>query len=319
MFSSAMSRSWARCPSDREGCCSPVSASTRKARERAGVAAEQGVRQRAVAPEEPVEVELDEQLGQGVEHRHPQLVHGLAGEQHPVGQREREVTGDEHGVERLAVVTTAAAGHADGLDHRRRTLLQVAQEPELPVGDAVLLLLERVHGVAVGDEAHDVTGDPAHGRHHPHRLPGFERLLPGEVDEGGVTGAGGEPEPHARIESPVSEVEEVEAAGVDGDLDRVARCGRGCGARSWRRRVLRPGVETEHVLGAARCGLVDAPSGRDLARASTAKWTHDLRAQCLGEQHLGPAAADRPASRAACDASPRSSEPHTHGHLVLPT
>ena len=51
------------------------------------------------------------------------------------------MTGDEHGVERLTVVTTAAAGHADGLDHRRRTLLQVAQEAELPVGDAVLLLL----------------------------------------------------------------------------------------------------------------------------------------------------------------------------------
>ena len=126
------------------------------------------------------------------------------GEQHPVGQRERQVAGDEHGVERLAVESAAATGHPDRRHHRRRALLQVPQEPELPVGDVVLLLLEGVHRVAVGDEAHDVTGDPPHGCHHPHRLPRFERLLPREVDEGRVSRAGGEPEPHApSLEQPL--------------------------------------------------------------------------------------------------------------------
>ena len=57
--------------------------------ERPRVAPEQGVRQRAVAPEEPGQVDPGQELGEGVEQRVPQVGQRRLGEQRAVRQRVR--------------------------------------------------------------------------------------------------------------------------------------------------------------------------------------------------------------------------------------
>ena len=112
-FSVAMSRSIWRCPS--------VSALVALARldvddvrlQRAGVAAEQGVRQRAVAPEEAGQVEPHEQADEGVEEAVAEVRDRQPAprQQRAVRQRVVEVAGDQQAV--------AVAG-ALGDDGRRR-------------------------------------------------------------------------------------------------------------------------------------------------------------------------------------------------------
>ena len=90
--------------------------------QRAGVAAEQRVRQRAVAPEEPGEVQPDEQAGQRVEQPDPQLGQVAPGEQRAVGLRELQMPGDQQSAELLAVVGDAIDHRAVGLDDRHAVL-----------------------------------------------------------------------------------------------------------------------------------------------------------------------------------------------------
>ena len=81
-------------------------------RERAGVAAEERVRKRAVPPEEPREVEAHEQLCAGVEQPVAEVGPPGAREERAKGERVVEVPGDENGFERVV----DAGGDADRLD-----------------------------------------------------------------------------------------------------------------------------------------------------------------------------------------------------------
>ena len=84
--------------------------------ERAGVAPEERVRERAVAPEEPAQVQSGEQLDEPVQEMRAQVGDAGAGEEHAVRQRVVEVARDQDRVE-----VVAALGHdADRLDDGQR-------------------------------------------------------------------------------------------------------------------------------------------------------------------------------------------------------
>ena len=82
--------------------------------ERARIAAEERVRERAVAPEEAAEVEAHEQLRAGVEQAPAQVGDAAAGEERPERERVVEVARDQDRVE----VAAAVGDDADGLDDR---------------------------------------------------------------------------------------------------------------------------------------------------------------------------------------------------------
>ena len=86
--------------------------------EGAGVAAEEGVRERHVAPEEADDVQAHEQHGERVDEPGRGVGPQALREQRAVGQRELQVAGDEHDVERLAVGVGAVG---DDGDAARRT------------------------------------------------------------------------------------------------------------------------------------------------------------------------------------------------------
>ena len=147
--------------------------------QRAGVAAEEGVRERAVAPEEAGEVEAHEQLRQPVEQARAQIGDAVRPEQRAVREREVEVTGDQDGLE----VARASAHDADDLDDGDRLVGQPPQEAVLAPGEPLRQLLERVDGAVVVDEPNDVAADPAHDLDEALVLPALERLLPRQVEE----------------------------------------------------------------------------------------------------------------------------------------
>ena len=106
--------------------------------ERAGVAAEERVRERAVAPEEAAEMEAREELGERVQGVRAEIGDRRAGEERAVGQRVLEVPRDQDRVE-----VVAAVGHdPDRLDDRQLLALEPAQERPLasrgPLGRASL-------------------------------------------------------------------------------------------------------------------------------------------------------------------------------------
>ena len=72
-----------------------------------GVPAEQDVRQRHVAPEEADQVQAGQQHDHGVQQPSDRVGTHALGEQRAVGQRELQVPGDQHRVERLAVSSPA--------------------------------------------------------------------------------------------------------------------------------------------------------------------------------------------------------------------
>ncbi len=67
--------------------------------ERAGVAPEERVRERAVAPEEAAQVQAGEQLDERVQQLRAQVGNAARGEQRAVRERELEVARDQHRVE----------------------------------------------------------------------------------------------------------------------------------------------------------------------------------------------------------------------------
>ena len=113
-------------------------------RERAGVAAEERVRERAVAPEEAREMDPDEQLGERVEQAVAQIRHAGPAEQAAVRQREVEVPRDQHRLGLVPVLARAARDDADGLDHRHDGIVQGAQQPVLVSRDPRRQRLERI-------------------------------------------------------------------------------------------------------------------------------------------------------------------------------
>ena len=103
-------------------------------RERAGVAPEQRVGQRAVPPEEAGEVQPDEQQRQRVEQpRRGVRPQGLR-EQRAVGQRELQVLGDQRRLELLAVRRLAPGDDADRLDARDVEAVEPAEQAVLALG-----------------------------------------------------------------------------------------------------------------------------------------------------------------------------------------
>ena len=105
-------------------------------RERAGVAAEQRVRERHVAPEEPHDVQPHEQHRERVDEAGRGVGPKRLREQRPVGQREPQVPRDEHGLQRVALVVGAVGDHGDGIDARDVEALQRAQHLVLALGHA---------------------------------------------------------------------------------------------------------------------------------------------------------------------------------------
>ena len=81
-----------------------------------GVATEQRVRQRAVAPVEAGEVQSDEQTGERIEHTLAEVrdLQSTPGQQDPVGKRVVDVAGDQQAVG----VGVAFGDHPDHLGRR---------------------------------------------------------------------------------------------------------------------------------------------------------------------------------------------------------
>ena len=100
-------------------------------RERAGIAPEERVGERAVAPEEAREVDAHEQLGERVEQALRRSATPGPLKSGRYGQREVEVPGDQHGLRLLPVRARRARDDADGLDHRHDRIGQLAQQPVL--------------------------------------------------------------------------------------------------------------------------------------------------------------------------------------------
>ena len=144
-WSCARSRSWSRWPL--ESCVVQLAGLgvDQVGGERARVAPEQRVGQRAVAPEEADQVQPDEQHGQRVEQPCDRVRADVRGEQRPVRQRELQVPGDQDRVERLAVGVHAVQDDADGVRPRGcrgvRGRAAAGTRARRPLGG----LLERVH------------------------------------------------------------------------------------------------------------------------------------------------------------------------------
>ena len=104
----------------------------------AGVQPEKRVRQRAVTPEEPGKMEPHEELDEGVEE--PVGRAGPVGVrvERPVRRRVLEEVGAQDGVQLRALVDVAVDDDPERLDRRDAHLVQAAQEPVLPAGEALL-------------------------------------------------------------------------------------------------------------------------------------------------------------------------------------
>ena len=166
-------------------------------RQRTGVAAEQRVRQRAVAPEEPGQVEADEQPDEGVEEALAEIrdAQAAARQQRAVRQRVVEVAGDEQAV-------SFAGPFGDGgddVDGRQLVLVEAAQQPVLAEHEVIGKFLDDVGPAAVPlpqlDEADDVAVQPGHlvdARQRPLGEVGAER----EQTEVGMLRGRGELQAH---------------------------------------------------------------------------------------------------------------------------
>ena len=99
--------------------------------ELAGIPPEQDVRQGHVAPVETGQVQPCEQRHHGVEQAvHRVQLHARV-EQGPVGQRERQMPGEQDRVQRVVVAGLASEDHPDGFDRRHPQPPQLRQLPVL--------------------------------------------------------------------------------------------------------------------------------------------------------------------------------------------
>ena len=132
--------------------------------ERPRVAAEQRVRQRAVAPEEAGQVKAHEQPDEGVEESLAEVgdAQSTARQQRSVRQRVVEVAGDEQ-----AVTFTGPLGHCSyDVDGRQVVLGEATQEPVLAQDEMIGQLLDDVRPAALTfaelDETNDVAVQSGH-------------------------------------------------------------------------------------------------------------------------------------------------------------
>ena len=154
--------------------------------ERLGVPAEQGVRQRHVAPVEADQVQPDQEHRERVDEPGRGVGPQRLAEQRAVGQREREVLGDEHRLQPLAVGVGAAGDDADRLHARDVQASELAQQLVLAVGHRLADLLDRDDPAGHLGEPHDVPGDTAGEGGERLGRPLLERDVPRQVQQRGV-------------------------------------------------------------------------------------------------------------------------------------
>ena len=171
--------------------------------QRARVVPEQRVGQRAVAPEEPGQVQPDQQLDQRVEQPVGRLQAPGVGEDRPVGGRVAEEPGDQDRVLVAAPGPVPVDRDADHLHGRDAELGQRPEQPVLAPGQPLAELLEGVQDAVVVDEADHVPGDaPLPDLDQPLVPPVRERLGPWQREQAGrVVSGGSEDEPHRRPRS----------------------------------------------------------------------------------------------------------------------
>ena len=110
------------------------------------------------------------------------LAAARVGEQGAVGDGVVEEPGHQHRVE----VARPVDDHAEHLDRGDAEVAQLAQQPVLAPGQALVELLERVDLPALGDEPDDVPGDAALADlDQPVVVPVLDRLAPGQGQQAG--------------------------------------------------------------------------------------------------------------------------------------
>ncbi len=166
-------------------------------RESAGVAPEERIRERAVAPEEAAEMQAREQLGKRVQQVRTQVGNAAAREENAIRQRVVEMTRDQRCVE----VAAARGDDPDRLDDRQTLPLEPAQQRPLAPGRALGELLDGIQRTVVFEEADDVAADPADDRDEALRLPLLEWGTPGQVEKARVARAGDQLEGRAQAAS----------------------------------------------------------------------------------------------------------------------
>src|SRR5436305_4514551 len=127
--------------------------------ERAGIAAEERVRERAVSPEEAGEMQADEQLRECSRDRRLRCRQHAATEDQAVRKRELEKPRHEHGGQLVAVLRAPAVNDADRLDRRRLLALKRREQPVLTCRQPRRELLQCEQAPAELDEADDVAAD----------------------------------------------------------------------------------------------------------------------------------------------------------------
>ena len=125
----------------------------------AGIAAEQGVRQGAVAPVEAGVVQAHEQDRQRIDQPVGRVGAQGLGEQRAVGQRELEVARDQRGIERPTCGVDATEDDSDRLHARHVQARELAQQAVLAAGEGLAHFLDGVDGALEAHEAHHVAGD----------------------------------------------------------------------------------------------------------------------------------------------------------------
>ena len=163
--------------------------------ERAGIAAEERVRQRHVAPEEADVVQAHEQHGERVDEAGRGVGPQHLREQRAVGERELEVRGDER---RPAAARPSASvrfgDHGDALDARDVEALQVAEHVVLAAGHLLGRLLDRDDATGEVREAHEVARDALGQEDDVLARPLGERRRPRQVSSAGSTELAGDAE-----------------------------------------------------------------------------------------------------------------------------
>ncbi|CAH0327428.1 hypothetical protein SRABI128_06095 [Microbacterium sp. Bi128] len=124
--------------------------------ERAGVAAEQGVGERDVAPVEADQVQPDQQQGLGVDEAGQGVLAQHLGEERTVGHGELQVPGDQHRVQWPALRGGASGDDGHRLHAGNVQPGELAQHVVFVAGHVLRGFLDGDHGAAEVGEAHDV-------------------------------------------------------------------------------------------------------------------------------------------------------------------
>ncbi len=192
--------------------------------EGAGVASEQRVGQRHVAPEETDQVQPSQQHDHGVDQPVDRVLAYAAAEQRAVGQRELQVAGDQDRVQGLAVVVHPVGDHADRLNRGDLQPAQITEQPVLVQGEVLQHLLDGEHLLAAPDEPHHMPGDASRQGDQVVLRPVLQRGRPRQADQLGDRLGGQEPR-HAHHSVLAGEVDQQHSA------PRIAAEGRDSGAR----------------------------------------------------------------------------------------